>query len=158
MHRRKAIRDAIVAALQTGGGFAVTRGSPNPDVIAQMPTVHVITGAEEVDADESVMGDQQFGQWLQVRRLTMTIECKEEASANDARGGGLDDALDALALIVEQRLGADLTLGGACDKLEYQGAEESDLSGDLEKPIGIRALEYEAIYRVDARDPQALEG
>lgn len=158
MHRRKAIRDAIVLALQTGGGFAVTRGSPNPDVVAQMPTVHVITGAEEVDAEESLMADRVVGKWLQIRRLSIDLELKDDTSADDARNGGLDDALDALALIVEQRMGADLTLGGVCDKIEYQGAEAPELSGDIEAPVGIRVLNYEAIYRVDARDPQALEG
>lgn len=148
MHQRKNIRDAIVAAL--GGLTAnVTVGEVYPEQPETLPAVNVVTGDETVTDDQQVMASAGDIKLLQIRELAMQLECR-------ALDSPLDDALDALALEVEQALGVDVTLGGAADRIVYSGCS-TDRAGDLEAPAGVLTLDYQVFYRVDARDPQANE-
>lgn len=152
MHRRASVRAAIVAALDAiVDGPPVTAGRVYPDSVSNLPGLNVLTGAEEVEEELQIMQSETGIKWLQSRSCVYSVECRATA------GSVVDDALDALALAVEQALGVDLTLGGEVTKIEYIGSDESELSGEIESPIGLRTLTYQAIYRVDARDPQALE-
>lgn len=148
MHQRQVIRDAIVTALSVLT-VPVTVGRVYPEQPATLPAVNVVTGDEEV-TDSRVMNPDAGGQWLQTRDCTFEIECRALVEATD-------DALDALALEVEQALNADETLGDECELFEYTGST-AELAGDLEKPAGLRTMLYTANYRVDARDPQQAEG
>ena len=148
MHQRKNIRDAIVTAL--GGLTAnVTIGAVYLEQPENLPAVNVVTGDETVTDDQQVMATTGAIQLFQIRELAMQFECR-------ALDSPLDDALDALALEVEQALGVDVTLGGAADRVVYSGCAREG-AGDLEKPAGLLTLDYQVFYRVDARDPQANE-
>ncbi len=149
MHQRRNIRDAIVAAL---GGISanVTVGIVYPEQPENLPAVNVLTGDETVTDDQQVMATTLQPALYQIRELVMQFECR-------ALVDPLDDALDALALEVEQALGVDVTLGGAADRIVYSGCS-TDREGDLEAPAGVLTLDYQVFYRVNARDPQANEG
>lgn len=149
MHRRQVIRNAIVVAL-SGIGATVVVGRVYPDDETGTPGVNVVTGDETVLEEQQTMNPNSVNAWIQTRALEMDIECR-------VVGASTDDLLDATALEVEQALGADVTLGGECDKIEY-ASSSAELAGDIDKPIGLRTLSYMVLYRVDARDPQALEG
>lgn len=147
MHQRQNIRDAIVTAL-AGISVPVSVGRVYPDHVEALPSVNVVTADEEV-AESRVMNPNVSAQWIQTRDLSFEIECRALADPPD-------DAIDAIALEVEQALGADETLGGEVEIIEYTGST-GELAGDLEKPAGLRTLLYTANYRVDARDPQQEE-
>ena len=152
MHRRAVIRAAIQSAV-TGlatTGANVSIGRVYPETIPTLPALNIITGNEEIDAEEQILISPDSGKWPQDRRVEYDIEMR-------AAGASLDDTLDQIALEVETALNADAKLGGECDKIEYVGSEASELSGEVEEPIGLRTLSYLVHYRVDARDPQALE-
>lgn len=152
VHRRAVIRSAIVSAitgLPTTGGN-VTSGPAHPSTAQSLPGLSVITGPEEIEPDERIMIQPVAGKWLQDRSVEFSIECR-------ASGDSVDGQIDQICLEVEQALNSDVTLGGLLDKLEPIGSSETDITGDVELPVGLRSLAYLARYRVDARDPQALE-
>lgn len=128
----------------------VVVGRVYPDDESGMPSINIVTGDETVIEAEQVLNPNSAGRWIQPRALEFEIECR-------VVGAAPDDALDAVALEVEQALGADVTLGGACEKFEHTGSS-GELAGEIDKPIGLRTLSYVAMFRVDMRDPQGLEG
>lgn len=143
-----------MTALGTLTGVNVSAGRVNPEVVPDLPAVNVVTGDEEVDPDQQATGypPSPPGKWVDERSCEYEIECRATVLA----GGALDDAVDALVLQVETALNANRDLSGAATDWSYQGST-SESTGDLEQPVGLRTLLYRAIYRVDARDPQALE-
>lgn len=154
MHRRALVRDHIVTTI-TGlptTGAAVTVGRVNPDTVLALPSLNVVTGAEEILDDEQILGALTGPPWPQTRSLEIGIEIRVSGADGD-----LDAAIDAIALEVEQAMGVDMGGSGAAHKITYIGSDASELTGDLEAPVGLRVMTYQATYRVDARDPQSLE-
>lgn len=149
MHRRATVRGAIVTAITglASTGSRVTVGRVYPDTVTGLPSLSVVTGSETVDDEEAIMVPATAAMWPQSRVCEFEIEIR----AAD------DDEADQVSLEVETALNADETLGGEVNRIEYAGSPEPERSGEVESPIMIRILAYEAIYRVNARDPQALE-
>ena len=148
MHQRKNIRDAVVAALAPVTAN-ITVGIVYPEQPDNLPSVNVLTGDETVVEEEDVMASMGAITVIATRTLEMQMEVRALADP-------LDDALDAIALEVEQALGADETLGGQAKRIRYTGCT-TDRAGDLEQPSGLMTMAYEVFYRVDSRDPQTSE-
>ena len=151
MHRRAVIRRAVIDALKLNpSATPVIDGQVYPATGETVPVYNVNAGDESMVEEERIMQPAGGTKWLQHRAVEFEIECR-------ANGEEVADSLDQMALEAEQELGKDLTLGGACDKIEYSGTTAPEHTGELEKPYGLITLTYVALYRVDARDPQALE-
>ena len=154
MHRRAAIRAQILTALGGLTGVTVAVGKVYPETVPSLPAINVVTGDETVDPEAQATGYPPGlpGKWVDERSCEYEIECR--ATATDELV--LDDAVDALVLQAETALNANRNLSGAATDWAYVGSS-GESTGDLEQPVGLRTLLYRAIYRVDARDPQALE-
>lgn len=141
-HHRKAIRDAVVAALtglpSTGVKVFPTRTYPVD--ATELPVLCVYTLSE--DSELHAMG--------QSRSLLRILELVVEAIA--AVNGTLDDTLDQLALETEQALGADPTFGGRCYDCALASTKIA-IRGEGEKETGSAVMTFALRYRTRASDP-----
>lgn len=146
MHRRAAIRQAIVTALSgLPSAPGVTQSLVYPVVDPTLPHLAVVTGDEQTTPDQDAAGD---GFSLQVRECIYTVEIRVSAELD------IDDAIDALALEVETAIASDATIESLTDWFRYAGSEQTEVSGDVEVPVAVRSLAYLARYIVAIDDPQ----
>ena len=144
-HARQQIREAVVQALTglqtTGSNVYESRVYPH-DVL---PSLAVYTVRDEPRQE------QTLGQLVH-RELTLVVE----ARAKPADGGPtVDDQLDTICAEVEAALMADQTLGGLVQGTELQETE-IELSGELERPVGIARMRWRIVYAIVATDPTTL--
>jgi len=149
-HQRKNIRDAVITLLSTLANGNVIAGRTYPVDQMTLPAIGVHTAEEEWLPTESEMVTMVGGVVNNDRAIQLTIDCMDE-------GWTYLDKLDALALGVEQALGVDLSLGGECGAILYEGTSV-ERSEQLELPTGRLTLTYRVEYRTDARDPQTNIG
>lgn len=145
MHARRAIRDAAVQALTglltTGANVHATRLYPIE--AAGLPALCIYTLAEESGFDTMSPSRKLL------RRLELAVEIV--AQVNDT----LDDALDAIALEVEQILGTNFTLGGTAKDCELQSTKIT-VRGEGEKQTGSAVLIFGITYRTPANNAASL--
>lgn len=134
IHIRRQIRQAIAdkfSADVPGTFKRVEAGRVHAlDFKTMLPCLEVEFAGEEVQA-RSMRGQGKIRSLRFVVRIT-------------AKGIDLQDSLDDLALIVEARLGADITLGGIVMHLHHLSTD-FDASADGESRIGNLALTYAAL-------------
>lgn len=131
-HARTQIRQAV-ATLLTGlatTGARVFQSRMRPQKDADLPCLLVTTESEDISGD--TFGDTQD------RRLTVIVR---GIALNSA---ALDQTLDQIALEVETAMA---TSGANLRKIDV------DFDDELEKPAGVIALVYEALYFTHAGNP-----
>jgi hypothetical protein len=145
IHVRSQIRQAVQTALGAVPGMAgVYAGHVYPlDVFPSL----VVTTAEEVAEEESAVAGAHD---LQFRLLDVEVEIRTAAEAD------LDTTLDSIAADVEVALAGDKTLGGLCRTILYAGTS-TELSDEVEPPVGLCRLAYRVQYRLRASVPDAPE-
>ena len=144
-HARTQIRQAVVDILKdnTIAGSSVFASRVYALNEPKLPAILVYTTPENV-VEQSISYPR-----TQHRELVVTIEIYIKGSSS------IDDAIDALALEIEQLIAADPTLGiGAKDTtLDTTDIKHSD---EGEKPIAIATLNYAVSYTVKEHQPQLL--
>lgn len=143
-HLRKSIRDAVVTALTglatTGSSVYPTRTYPLDET--KLPALCVYTISEDSAVDSMKVS---------TRGLARSLELAVEGMA--VNNGGLDDALDQIALEVETAVAADPTFGGLCYDCSLSQTRVSVRGGESQKEIGSIILTFTLRYRTRASDP-----
>ena len=140
-HVRTQIRDAVANVLNRlpETGFNVFKGRYFSIQAPKLPALLVYTTNE--DAELSIMGSSRGSD----RVLTLVIEAYAKSS------GVVEDALDKIAVEVEEAMAADYTLGGLTRDVRYTGYE-LDANADPEQTVAVIRLTYDIKYRVSAGD------
>lgn len=116
------ISKAVEAVLQEGAPVAGLVERNRSRVLASNVRTAVVVRQGQAKVDQ-VAGRVQAAPWL----TSIQIDCYGRASADLAA----DEVVDGLLQLVQQRLGLDLTLGGAVGGLALQGiAWDFDVDGD----------------------------
>jgi hypothetical protein len=144
-HARQQIRERIVqevTGLQTTGSTVYeTRIYPH-DVL---PSLAVYTLRDQV-VEPQTLGKQVH------RMLRVAIE----ARAKPADGGAtVDDQLDTICAEVEAAIMDDPTLGSMVQTIELVETE-IEVSGTLERPVGVARMLWDVTYTVAADDPTQI--
>lgn len=104
VHQRKTIRDGIAAALVAAGTSAGDRVYPTrvvPWKRLELPAVSVYVLSESSDDGQTAPREYK-------RKAQISVEAAVKP------GGSVDDALDQLALEIEEAMSSDVTFGGKC--------------------------------------------
>lgn len=133
-HMRRQIRQAIAAKF--------TPDSPAVFKRVETDRVHAIDAKTMLPCMEiEFRGEEIAGRAMRaqgkIRTMQFAVRITAQASA-------LQDKLDELAMIVEARLGSDLTLGGLVMHIVHS-ATEPDISADGESRLGSLSLTYTAL-------------
>lgn len=145
IHARTQIRQAVVNLLkdQTAAGNRVYESRVYPLDDPKLPALLVFTPQES-------MGNPTMQRpRTQARQLQLVIEGYLKAR------GDIDSDADALALEVEQLIGADPTIGGLV-KDAILDVTTTQLSGEGEKPVAIVSLTFMVLYAVKENAPEIL--
>lgn len=143
MHRRRAIREAVVA-LVTGlstTGSNVTEGRVYPVAVTATPSIDVTTTEES----------REF--YLQSTTLDETRLTIVEITIR-AEGDDYPSQLDDIALEIEQAIGSDRDLGGLVNEFRLSSTSTESSNEVGETPIGQMVMSWEARYSVASIDPQ----
>lgn len=149
-HVRGQIRDAFVAALKGGVSLVQRRVYATrvyPLTQAKLPAITVTAGAEE--SGLMVMGATMGAKSLD-RTVEITVSIYENATDT------LDAKLDAIAVQVEEAIGADYTLGGLV-KHSVLTSTSIDFSGETEQPVGIATLTFAVRYVTGLTDVETAK-
>lgn len=142
MHKRAAIRKAVVAALtgapELSGRVSSSRVRRTQDTELPVALVYSLAEpAQEMDLARSLS-----------RKLSIVVELRVKAT--DA----LDDAIDDLAVVVEETMSVDPKFGMlALDS--YLESTQIGLNGETEYKHGVALLTYAVTYRTLAGQPSA---
>ncbi|MDZ4678401.1 MAG: hypothetical protein SGI74_12930 [Oligoflexia bacterium] len=134
-HKRAVIREFIVNALkgQTGAGQNVFGNRANP--LWEIPLPAILVYAREEHSEPISVATSPLK-----RTLSLAIEVRCQASSN------LDDALDDVALEIENVINTDPLLGGNVIE-SILNQTEIEISSEGEKPIGALRLTFEVVYQ-----------
>lgn len=138
-HVRQQIRDRFVTVLKTGVGLVSRRVYSTrvyPLTQSKLPAITVTIGAEA--SELMVMGATMGAKSLD-RTADVVVSIYENATAS------VDSALDAIAVQVEEAIGADYTLSGLV-KHSVLTSTGIDFSGETEQPVGIATLTFSVRY------------
>lgn len=146
-HAREVIRKAILAAVTglatTGANVSGRTARSDPASVDASLRVIVMPRAET----KSQVDDDEIGT-LEIRELPVRIEGRVRQAAD------LDDAMDDICVEVEQALQNDATLGALVTKLTLE-ATWAEVTGDIEKTVGIVTMDWTVLYRCDHMAPTA---
>lgn len=140
-HVRQQIRDRIATILTSGVTLVSSRVYKTrvyPLSQAKLPALTVYVGAES-----SIL--MTMGVKTLMRDLEVSIDVYENANAS------LDDNLDAIAVQIEETIGADFTLNGLA-KQSVLTSTSIDFSGETEQPVGIARLTFTIRYITSVDD------
>lgn len=144
-HERKLLRDAVAAQLvaaATSAGSRVELSRMGPLKASELPAICVYTNSETVEEVSRAP-----------RVLTRAVELEVEGWVEVDAGENVDDALDALALEIEEAMDTDPE-HDSCALSSILTATEYGVSPKGAKPMGcVRltyAVEYESPLRVEA--------
>lgn len=146
-HPRQVIRHAVVDQL-SGKTAAGTRVFPDRRVAFQrveLPALAVYVPTESVEITSRSTAPRELD-----RRAQVVVEALVQQAEN------VDDALDALALQVEDALHADWTLGGVASDLLLTSTETVVLD-EGKQLIGVVRLEFEVRYYSEAVPAATLD-
>lgn len=136
-HKRKDIRDAVVAILNGAsivGAGKVFSNRSTPVAVEDLPFINVMVIGESSEP-------QDFGTEKLMRDLTLVVQVAQKDEDNES----LDDELDSLAEDVEDALKADTSLQGKATD-SYLSATELIVDGDGEVTIGVVSMTYRVRY------------
>lgn len=139
-HIRQQLREAITTAL-TGlatTGARVHKSRMRQQSAADLPCLLVTVVSSKID--ENVQGVQSRNFSVSVRGFVKS-------------GDALDDTLDQIAFEVETALGAAGTLSGLCPSGLILAGDDTELDDTMDKPVGVIALDYQAICYTQAGAP-----
>jgi hypothetical protein len=139
-HARQKIRDRIVELLEPISEVTVVNSRAYPMIA--LPVISVYTLNESSQSENLTIGAPR--RYSRVLAVAITIAVSESDQA--------DEMADVYAGQVEQKMAADVTLGGfVTDSTLTQ--TDTEIDGGSEKPIFITRLVYEIWYRTTADDP-----
>lgn len=146
-HPRQVIRHAVVAQLinKTGAGTRVYPDRRIPFQRVELPALAVYVPTESVEIQSRATAPRELD-----RRAQAVVEVLVQQAE------GVDDALDALALEVENALHADWTLGGVASDLLLTSTE-TEVVDTGKQLIGVARLEFEVRYYTEAVPVAALD-
>jgi hypothetical protein len=142
-HERTELRDAVQAQLiaaSTSAGSRVTKSRLAPLPQSELPALSVYT------EDEVSTGKDTAPREL-TRTVTLAVEGWAVATAD------IDDALDALALEIEEAMDSDLNFGGTAADSVLVGTEFG-LKMDGNRPMGAVRLSYAVTYFTGLRNDE----
>lgn len=146
-HRRKLIRQAVVAQLAAAGTAAGARVEATREIPrrrATEPAIGVYTPTETNESDSRSAP----------RELKRSTEVIIEGIVVGT--SGVDDALDDLAEQIENALDADDTFGGAASESVYVSTDLETLE-DGARTVGLIRLTYSAVYHKFAPEAVVVE-
>lgn len=139
-HARQVIRDEICARLADIDGVTVVNSRAYP--IVTLPSISVYTLTESSVSENVTINAP--------RRYSRTLAVSISIAVREIDQG--DEMADVYAAQVEQRMAADVTLGGlVTDSTLTQ--TDTEIDGNSEKPTFIMRMVYEIWYRTTADDP-----
>lgn len=144
-HVRKQIRDQFVTVLTAGVTLVSSRVYATrvyPLTQAKLPAITVTIGSES--SGLMTMGATMGSKSLD-RTVDIAVSVYENATAS------LDSAIDAIAVQIEEAIGADFTLGGIA-KESVLTSTSIDFSGETEQPVGIATLTFSVRYVTSLTD------
>ncbi len=144
-HVRKQIRDQFVTLLTSGVTLVSSRVYATrvyPLTQAKLPAITVTIGSES--SGLMTMGATMGSKSLD-RTVDISVSIYENATAS------LDSAIDAIAVQIEEAIGADFTLGGIA-KESVLTSTSIDFSGETEQPVGIATLTFSVRYVTSLTD------
>lgn len=144
-HVRKQIRDQFVTLLTAGVSLVSSRVYATrvyPLTQAKLPAITVTIGSES--SGLMTMGATMGSKSLD-RTVDIAVSIYENATAS------LDSAIDAIAVQIEEAIGADFTLGGIA-KESVLTSTSIDFSGETEQPVGIATLTFSVRYVTSLTD------
>lgn len=144
-HVRKQIRDQFVTILSAGVPLVNKRVYATrvyPLTQAKMPAITVTVGSES-------SGLMTMGATMGSRSLDRTVDIAVSIYENAT--ASLDSAIDAIAVQIEEAIGADFTLGGIA-KESVLTSTSIDFSGETEQPVGIATLTFSVRYVTSLTD------
>jgi len=144
-HVRKQIRDQFVTLLTAGVSLVSSRVYATrvyPLTQAKLPAITVTIGSES--SGLMTMGATMGSKSLD-RTVDIAVSVYENATAS------LDSAIDAIAVQIEEAIGADFTLGGIA-KESVLTSTSIDFSGETEQPVGIATLTFSVRYVTSLTD------
>lgn len=144
-HVRKQIRDQFVTLLTAGVTLVSSRVYATrvyPLTQAKLPAITVTIGSES--SGLMTMGAMMGSKSLD-RTVDIAVSVYENATAS------LDSAIDAIAVQIEEAIGADFTLGGIA-KESVLTSTSIDFSGETEQPVGIATLTFSVRYVTSLTD------
>ena len=147
-HAREAIRKALITAL-TGlptTGDNVGGRTSRADAASTNASLRVLVmQSPEVTSSED--GADEIGPY-QERDLPVRIEGRVRGRAD------LEDALDDICAEVEQALAGNAALNSIVSSIDLR-ATWAEISGELEKELGLVTMDWNVVYRVDYSAPTA---
>ena len=144
-HVRKQIRDQFVTLLTADVTLVSSRVYATrvyPLTQAKLPAITVTIGSES--SGLMTMGATMGSKSLD-RTVDIAVSVYENATAS------LDSAIDAIAVQIEEAIGADFTLGGIA-KESVLTSTSIDFSGETEQPVGIATLTFSVRYVTSLTD------
>ena len=149
-HVRKQIRDQFVTLLTAG----VTLVSSRVFATRVYPLTRVTLPAITVTAGAETSGLMTMGATMGVKSLDRTVEITVSIYENAT--ASLDSAVDAIAVQVEEAIGADFTLGGIA-KESVLTSTSIDFSGETEQPVGIATMTFAVRYVTSLTDVETAK-
>lgn len=149
-HVRKQIRDQFVTLLTAGVSLVSSRVYATrvyPLTQAKLPAITVTIGSES--SGLMTMGATMGSKSLD-RTVDIAVSVYENATAS------LDSAIDAIAVQIEEAIGADFTLGGIA-KESVLTSTSIDFSGETEQPVGIATLTFSVRYVTSLTDVETAK-
>jgi hypothetical protein len=149
-HVRSQIRDQFVAILKAGVPLVTRRVFGTrvyPLTQAKLPAITVTASAET--SQLMTMGGSMGARSLD-RTVDITVSIYENSTAS------LDGTIDAIAVQVEEAIGADYTLGGIA-KHSVLTSTSIDFSGETEQPVGIATLTFAVRYVTSLTDVETAK-
>ncbi len=149
-HVRSQIRDQFVAILKAGVPLVTRRVYGTrvyPLTQAKMPAITVTASAE---ASQLMTMGASMGARSLDRTVEIMVSIYENATAS------LDSTIDAIAVQVEEAIGADYTLGGIA-KHSVLTSTSIDFSGETEQPVGIATLTFAVRYVTSLTDVETAK-
>jgi phosphoenolpyruvate-protein kinase (PTS system EI component) len=149
-HVRKQIRDQFVTLLTAGVTLVSSRVFATrvyPLTQAKLPAITVTAGAE-------TSGLMTMGATMGVKSLDRTVEITVSIYENAT--ASLDSTIDAIAVQVEEAIGADFTLGGIA-KESVLTSTSIDFSGETEQPVGIATMTFAVRYVTSLTDVETAK-
>ena len=146
-HVRKQIRDKFVTILTAGVSLVSKRVYASRVYSltqAKLPAITISSGAESSSLMTigATMGAKSLN-----RTLEITVSIYENANAS------LDSLIDAIAVQIEEAIGADFTLSGIA-KQSVLTSTNIEFSGETEQPVGIATLTFSVQYVTSLTDVQ----
>lgn len=144
-HVRKQIRDKFVTILTAGVSLVSKRVYATRVYSltqAKLPAITISSGAESSSLMTigATMGAKSLN-----RTLEITVSIYENANAS------LDSLIDAIAVQIEEAIGADFTLSGIA-KQSVLTSTNIEFSGETEQPVGIATLTFAVQYITSLTD------